>query len=337
MTVAESVAVGFFSRAAVSVSATTGTIAYRTAVAKASQLTWFDRTGRAVDTLGEPSPAGPWNVALSRDGLRAVVERRSTIDIDIWIIDSRGTTPFTVDTPGGQRFPLWSPDMTRIAYANNPPDGVYVRSSNGDGGGDAAYATEITLRLVEGRPVLAYLEWTRRPCPDLWVLPLLGDRKPRPFLRTDPSNCGDNSHPMGGGSRPVGRNRAGSEIYVRPFPSPGGKRRVSTSGGIHPRWSRDGTELFFLAPDGRLTSARIVVTGQTIEPGVPVPLFPTRIVGGGGNLAGYRQQYNVAPDGRFLINVGLESDPPPIRLLVELETERVMSAGATPAPVGAAP
>jgi hypothetical protein len=46
-----------------------------------------------------------------------------------------------------------------------------------------------------------------------------------------------------------------------------------------------------------------------------VPLFPTRIVGGGGNLAGYRQQYDVAPDGRFLINVGLESDPPPIRLL----------------------
>ena len=67
---------------------------------------------------------------------------------------------------------------------------------------------------------------------------------------------------------------------------------------------------------GRQTDiGRIVVTGQTIEPGVPVPLFPTRIVGGGGNLAGYRHQYDVAPDGRFLINVGLESDPPPIRLL----------------------
>ena len=59
----------------------------------------------------------------------------------------------------------------------------------------------------------------------------------------------------------------------------------------------------------------IAATGQTIERGRPVALFPTRIVGGGGNLAGYRQQYDVAPDGRFLINVALESDPPPIRLL----------------------
>ena len=311
VTVAESVAVGFFQRAAVSVSAT-GTIAYRTGAAKASQLTWFDRTGRAVDTLGEPSPAGPWNVALSRDGLRAAVERTG----DIWIIDSRGTTPFTVDTPGGQRFPLWSPDSPRIAYANQPPDGVYVRSSNGDGGGELLLTPRKILSdwSRDGR-FLLYFEVDNKTRTDLWVLPVVGDREPRLFLRTDSNEQWGQFSPDGRWIAYQSDESGRFEIYVRPFPGPAGRATVSTSGGIHPRWSRDGTELFFLAPDGTLTSARIVVTGQTIEPGVPVPLFPTRIVGGGGNLAGYRHQYDVAPDGRFLINVGLESDPPPIRLL----------------------
>jgi eukaryotic-like serine/threonine-protein kinase len=315
VTVAESVALGFFARAAVSVSAT-GTIAYRTGVAKASQLTWFDRTGRAVDTLGEPSPAGPWNVALSRDGLRALVERTGTNEIDIWIIDSRGTTPFTVDTPGAQRFPLWSPDSTRIAYANQTPDGVYERSSNGDGGGELLLTPRKILSdwSRDGR-FLLYFEVDNKTRTDLWVLPLVGERNPQSWLRTDTNEQWGQFSPNGQWVAYQSNESSQFEIYVRPFSGPGGKKRVSTSGGIHPRWSRDGTELFFLAPDGTLTSARIVVKGQTIEPGIPVPLFPTRIVGGGGNLAGYRQQYDVAPDGRFLINVGLESDPPPIRLL----------------------
>jgi Tol biopolymer transport system component len=251
-------------------------------------------------------------VALSRDGLRAAVERTG----DIWIIDSRGTTPFTVDTPGGQRFPLWSPDSTRIAYANNTPDGVYERSSNGDGGGELLLTPRKILSdwSRDGR-FLLYFEVDNKTRTDLWVLPVVGDRKPRSFLRTDSNEQWGQFSPNGQWVAYQSNESGRFEIYVLPFSGPGGKKMVSTSGGIHPRWSRDGTELFYLAPDGTLTSARIVVTGQTIEPGVPVPLFPTRIVGGGGNLAGYRHQYDVAPDGRFLINVGLESDPPPIRLL----------------------
>ena len=224
VTVAESVALGFFARAAVSVSAT-GTIAYRTGVAKASQLTWLDRTGRAVGTLGEPSPAGPWNVALSRDGLRAAVERTGTNEIDIWIIDSRGTTPFTADTSGGQRFPLWSPDSTKIAYANATPDGIYERASNGDGGGELLLTPRKILSdwSRDGR-FLLYFEVDNKTRTDLWVLPAVGDRKPRSFLRTD-------SNEQWGQFSPNGRwvayqsNESGRfEIYVLPFPGPGGRR-----------------------------------------------------------------------------------------------------------------
>jgi hypothetical protein len=62
---------------------------------------------------------------------------------------------------------------------------------------------------------------------------------------------------------------------VTSFPKPGGKWPVSTSGGTQPRWRRDGTELFYVAPDGTLTSVR-VGTGSTFEAGAAAPLFQIR-------------------------------------------------------------
>lgn len=94
--------------------------------------------------------------------------------------------------------------------------------------------------------------------------------------------------------------------YVRPFPAPGGQWQVSTAGGISPRWRLDGNELYYVAPDSMLMAVPIVVAGAALEPGRPTALFQPRISLGGGGAAGYRQQYDVAPDGRFLINVNTD-------------------------------
>lgn len=125
-------------------------------------------------------------------------------------------------------------------------------------------------------------------------------------------------------SNESGRN----EIYVRPFVPPmdpnsaaspaaggaGGQWQVSTAGGIHPAWRADGKELYYLNPAGAMLAAPITSTGSTLEPGAPVVLFPTRIVGGGVD-AQLGRQYDVAPDGRFLINTELESAAAPITLI----------------------
>jgi hypothetical protein len=73
-------------------------------------------------------------------------------------------------------------------------------------------------------------------------------------------------------------------------------------GGIQPRWSSDGRELYYIAPNGTLMAVPITMKGTALEPGTPVALFQTRIWGGGTN-ATQGQQYDVAPDGRVLINV----------------------------------
>ena len=120
---------------------------------------------------------------------------------------------------------------------------------------------------------------------------------------------------MGGGWRTSPTNRDGSRSTCVRFPPPGGQWRISTSGGVYPRWSPDGKEVYYLAPDGTLMAASVAAKGATLEVGMPAALFQTRIVGGGAFLVGGRQQYDVAKDGRFLINVETGSAPPPITVL----------------------
>jgi Tol biopolymer transport system component len=112
------------------------------------------------------------------------------------------------------------------------------------------------------------------------------------------------------------------EIYVSPFPGSSRKSLVSTSGGVYPRWSPDGRELYYFDPDGTLMAVSIAVTGDSLDVGKPVALFQPRIVGGGASQSGYRQQYDVAPNGRFLINVALDSVPEPIRLILNWDPSR---------------
>ena len=105
------------------------------------------------------------------------------------------------------------------------------------------------------------------------------------------------------------------EIYLQPFPGPGDRIQVSTGGGGHVRWARNGSELFYIAADQRLASVRVTVGANgTLVLGAPVPLF--RIEFDTSFLT--RQPYVVSPDGqRFLINAATDAiDPPSITLIL---------------------
>jgi hypothetical protein len=106
-----------------------------------------------------------------------------------------------------------------------------------------------------------------------------------------------------------------SEIYVRAFAEPDREWQISVSGGIFPVWRRDGRELYYIAPDSQMMAASIEVNGKTLRPGTPVALFQTRIFGGGSDINTGGGQFDVAPDGRFLVNTILESAFSPITLL----------------------
>jgi hypothetical protein len=108
------------------------------------------------------------------------------------------------------------------------------------------------------------------------------------------------------------------EVYVQPFPGPGGKSRISSAGGAQARWRRDGKELFYIALDNRLMAVPIHLDTkrEAVDAGAAVPLFTTHI--GGAVQGPVNQQYIVSPDGqRFLMNtVAEEAVASPITVIL---------------------
>ena len=147
-------------------------------------------------------------------------------------------------------------------------------------------------------------EWWPTGRADLRVLPMAGDRKPIPFLNTSFEEQWGQFSPDGRWVAYQSNESGRFEVYVQPFPGPGGQWQVSKNGGAYPRWQRDGKELYYLAPDSKLMAAPVRSVSTAFEAGAPAPLFQTRIVFSG-NFT-FRHNYAVAADGRFLINVPVE-------------------------------
>ena len=316
--VADSVSVNpGISLASLSASAS-GPIAYGTESIRRTQFTWFDRAGRRLETLGPPDQRSVANPSLSPDGGRLAFSRVVGGNWDIWLTDMQGAISQVTSAISLDFNPVWSANGREIFYQSSNAN-IYSRSVT-DGTPAQALLREPTMVYPSDvSPDGSVLLYTRAsgPSTDLWYVSLGADRTPHPFLQTA-------SQERDGQFSPDGKwvayqsNEAGHfEIYLQPFPGPGDRIRVSPGGGQHVRWARngDGSELFYLAADQRLTSVRVTLgaNGKLVL-GTPVPLFRTEY--DTGFLP--RQHYVVSPGGqRFLMNAPTDAiDPPSITLIL---------------------
>jgi eukaryotic-like serine/threonine-protein kinase len=265
------------------------------------------------------------------------VERTVQGNTDLWLLDGTRMSRFTFDA-AGDRFPIWSPDGARLVFRSNRAGlgDLYQKLASGAGVEERLVASDEqkspSSYSADGRYLL-YLSIDRQSIGDLWIVPMVADRTPSVFLKTPFREAYGTFSPDGRWVAYQSNESGQSEIYVRPFVPPGaagtdagaaaGKWQVSGAGGIHPAWRPDGKELYYLNPAGAMMAAPITVTGSTVEPGAPVVLFSTHIVSGGVDDQRSRQgrQYDVAPDGRFLINTELDSATSPITLLMNWNPE----------------
>jgi eukaryotic-like serine/threonine-protein kinase len=136
---------------------------------------------------------------------------------------------------------------------------------------------------------------------DIWALPLVGKPEPYPVVRTSADEHYGTLAPDGRWLAYISNESGAYEVYVESFPATGLKRQVSTQGGFEPQWRRDGTELFYMAPNQTLMAVAVKSNPTTLEVSPPKALFATRIKWM--EIQAVAHHYAAAPDGqRFLIS-----------------------------------
>ena len=295
-------------------SASADVLVYSTGKFRRNQLTWFNRSGRQLATVGDPDVH--YDPAISVDGTMLAVERRDgdRDGTDIWTVDlARGAFSRLTATSGYESTAAWSPDGRRIVFSSdqgNQPQ-VHVKSASGTG------AEEV---LIDRRGYA--LDWSRD---GRYLLILVGGdatltdvavydferRSSSPILNSAFNESGAAFSPNGKWIAYVSDESGSRQIYVRSFPDAGVKVPISTAGGIQPAWSRDGKELFFLAPDTALMVVDVHESGDRFTVGTAQTLFrtnvePDRVI---------RNNYAVSGDGQRILVMSPMVDPSASRLV----------------------
>ncbi len=272
-----------------------------------AQLVWFTRSGAPIVPLGAPGDQA--NPRISPDGKRVGLDINdpSTGNNDVWIYESSGGIPTRLTSdPGFDNGPIWSPDGSRVSFMSlrKGKADLFQKSSRGAGSEEALYVSDRSKYPTDWSPdgrLILYRGFDENTNLELWTVPVSGDRKPTPFLKAafgvDHGQFSPDGRWVAYASNESGR----WEIYVAPFPEPGGNWKVSSAGGSEPRWRRDGKELYYIAPDGKLMAVDVKVGSSAFEAGAARSLFQTRrrehIA------AADLFSYDVSADGqRFLVN-----------------------------------
>ncbi len=296
---------------------TTGTMVYvpRVSTLPSRSLVTVDRAGRA--TLVNDTRAAYTHPRLSPDGKRLAVAIETENGADIWVYDLVRGSRMRLTNGGVNGFPVWSHDGQRITFQSARSGGVSMYSRLVDGNaepeplirsqGDTSGLSRSLAGLLPGSmPTFTAanphvpMSWSpdganlafdeRKPSAerDIWILSR--DGSPSPFLVTPFDESSPAFSPDGRWLAYVSDESGRGEVYVQPFPGPGGKWPISADGGTEPAWSADGRELYYRQGDALMTVS-VTASATDFKAGRPVALFSSRYE----QMDGARN-YDVSPD-----------------------------------------
>ena len=279
------------------------------------------RTGEELEEIGRIE--GFINgISVSPDGEHAVLEANVEGNLDIWVRDrASGVNTRLTFTDGNDGSPVWSPSGDQIAFFSRRRDGnadIYVKSADGSGEAKAVVSTPLDEWPSGWSPDGDYLLYHTRESKtrlDLWYLKLSAENSGEervPFLQTPFDEKAAQFSP-GGRFVVYSSDESGRfEIYVRPFPKGTGKWQVSRNGGSHPRWGRDGRELFYVSGD-KLISVPVTLDAN-FSAKSPVSLFQDRFLA----APTFAPPYDVSIGGQsFLVRELMEDAREPVIRVVQ--------------------
>jgi eukaryotic-like serine/threonine-protein kinase len=298
-----------------------GVLAYLAGGHRLRQLTWYDRKGKVLGITGPPADYD--EPAMSLDGnYVAVTNGTLGSGNSIWIDDLTRATQSRL-TFGSAEYviaPHWTPDGNRIIFSSDRkgPADLYWKPSNGTGKEELLFGSESNKTpddvSRDGRYLIFENVSPANGRSELWVLPLVGEQKPKPYLQTE-SNLAraavsPDGHWVAYSSDESGRN----EIFVQSFPEAVAKFQISNDGGESPLWRNDGKELFYFGGSDSIVAVP-VETGAAFRAGARQTLFRVP--------ASSRTLFVLSPDGqRILVNQLLEeSIRTPITVVANWDAE----------------
>ncbi len=278
----------------------TGSLAYVPGSDVSAQcgLVWVSRNG-TEQPISAPVRAYLFP-KISPEGGRVAVDIREQ-ESQIWLYDLiRGTlTRFTFE--GSLSLSgVWAPDGKRLAIQSNKngPLNIYLQPADGSSGLEqltTSDSLQFPASWSRDGQLLAFGEINPNSGYDIWVL-RLSDRKAQPFLQTRFNESVPQFSPDGHWLSYVSDESGRWEIYVQPYPGPGGKWQISTDGGMEPVWNRNGREIFYRKGDKMM--AVDISTQPSFSAGKPRILFEGRYE----RTPATGPNYDVSPDGqRFLM------------------------------------
>ena len=266
---------------------------------------WVDRSGKKQPLHN--TPGGYYTPRLSPDGKRLAFTMGASQGFDLWVKDlERDTASRLSFLKSVNNFPVWTPDGKNIIFKSADPASPGLYWVRADGAGEAQRLTdgkmdEFPFSMSPDGKRLAFSAIGTAGSPDLFTALLEGDSahpklgKPEPFLATPSVEVQPVFSPDGRWIAYLSLESGSAEVYVRPFPGPGGRWQISTSGGAFPVWSRDGRELLFRAGDLRVMTVSYTARGDSFIAGKPSPWSDLRTMDSGSLFS-----WDIAPDGKRL-------------------------------------
>jgi Tol biopolymer transport system component len=294
----------------------TGVLAYRIGSAQRRQLLWANRQGAVLRAVGKPETDSISSPELSPDEQSVVVVRQPTGDNDIWVIEFARNLPRRVtDGPPADAHPLWDPDGQHVVFWSR-------RFGTGSPARQAVTGGKAEPLFTAGETGLA-LSWTRdrryvllrrsnaKTGADLIAVSTEGQPRDVAVAQSQRDETEGQFSPDGKWVAYVSNDSGRAEVFVQSFPDTRTHTQVSTAGGAQVRWSADGKEIFYVAPDGKMMAVAVALGGTSPVLKPPVSLFQTHLATGT-NVLGNKPQYAVSRDGRFLLNTVVEGASAPI-------------------------
>jgi serine/threonine-protein kinase len=259
----------------------TGTLVYLTAIASRQSLVWVDRNGTTEPIRS--IPAGPYeDPRLSPDGTRALLTR----DGDIWIYDLASGRSSKVTQDGSSQMGVWAPSGAQVAYSSAKAGNLEAWVTSSDGSSQPRQLTKLggqvhvdswspdgrVLTVHHHRPDATSPSTARESRAILTLAMDRADPEPEVFLEAKVTAEGANLSRDGHFVAYLSQESGQREIYIRPFPGPGGQVTVSVGGGQEPVWARNG-ELFYRSLNGQRMFAVPVTTTPALKVGTSVELF----------------------------------------------------------------